>query len=183
MALEDFSLFLNQVWQNWGLIFLPVKSHWIQLFGKIHLPGSPSTQTQCITRSSSTEGVKLFCKIVQQITPCNNSRHILWHFPHRLQSMGKKNLDLLYSIWTLAKENLPKIRIINSFTQAVFYERKKHRMGLSKINKNSTLLTKRTFCVIQKYLQSSKIFYHQKDTLAFEITTFSYIFVYWWPLN
>lgn len=51
-------------------------------------------------------------------------------------------------------------------------------MGLSKINKNSTLLTKRTFCVIQKYLQTSKIFYHQKDTLAFEITTFSYIFVY-----
>lgn len=56
-------------------------------------------------------------------------------------------------------------------------------MGLSKINKNSTLLTNRTFCVIQEHLQTSRIFYHQKDTLAFQIATFSYIFVYWWLLN
>jgi len=49
--------------------------------------------------------------------------------------MGKKNLDLLYSIWTVAKENLPKIRIISSFTQAVFLWKKKKAQNGSEQNK------------------------------------------------
>ena len=70
-----------------------------------------------------------FSAITQQITPCNKQKtHSKAVFP-QTSIYGKKNLDLLYSIRTVMNENLPKIRIIESFSQAVLNERKKAQNG------------------------------------------------------
>lgn len=151
---------------------------------KINLQSSLLPEHHAQPETVLPKELKVFCNNATNHSIQQTQTHSVAVSPQSSIYRGKKNLDLLYSIWTVANENLPKIRIINSFTQAVFYAWKKHRMGVSKINKNSALLTNRTFCVIQKYLQTSRTFYHQKHALAFKITTFSsLIVVYWWPLN
>lgn len=111
-----------------GLIFLTVKPHWIKIFNKRNPQRSLLPENHAQPETALPKELKVVCNNAANHSVQQAQTHSVAVSPQG-SIYGVKSLDLLYSIWTVVNENLPKIRIINSFTQAVFLCKKKAQNG------------------------------------------------------